>query len=174
MSEPAGRYQRSAAGMIGAMLVLLAVIAAFVAFRALNRNNPDSPVQPVDYQQTLDYARGQVDFPLLAPESLPKGWRATSVDFVPEPPRWHLGVLTGQNRYVGLEQSRTSVHDMVDKYVDPDAAPGRPVQVRGESWRSWTDPGGDTALTLEQNGVTTLVVSTTGQDVLVGYVESLR
>jgi hypothetical protein len=159
--------------MIGAMLVLLAVIGAFVAFRAVNRNEPESPVRAVDYQQTLDYARGQVDFPLLAPASLPDGWRATSADFVPEPPRWHLGVLTDENRYVGLEQSRGSLEKMVETYVDREAVRGRTVQVEGEAWRTWSDGDGDTALARVDDEVTTLVVGTAGLDVLVDYVESL-
>ena len=173
MSEQAGRYQRSASGMIGAMLVLLAVVGAYVVFRAVNRNEPESPVRAVDYQQTLDYARDQADFPLLAPASLPDGWRATSVDFVPEPTRWHLGVLTDEDRYVGLEQSRSSVDKMVETYVDREAVRGKPVQVEGQTWRTWTDEGGDTALTREDGEVTTLVVGTAGLDVLVDYVESL-
>lgn len=174
MSEQAGRYQRSASGMIGAMLVLLAVIGAYVVFRAVNRNEPESPVRAVDYQQTLDYARDRADFPLLAPASLPEGWRATSVNFVPEPVRWHLGVLTDEDRYVGLEQSRSSVDKMVETYVDLEAVSGKPVQVEGQTWRTWTDEGGDTALTREDGEVTTLVVGTPGLDVLVDYVASLE
>lgn len=173
MSEQPGRYQRSAAGMVGAMLVLLGVIAAFVVFRDLNRNDPQSPVRDIDYQQTLSYARDQADFPVLAPESLPEGWRATSVSFVPETTRWSLGVLTDEDRYIGLEQSRGSVDGMVETYVDREAERGRQVEVAGETWRLWTDQGGDTALTRVEDGVTTLVVGTPGLDVLVDYVESL-
>lgn len=174
MSEQPGRYQRSAAGMVGAMLVLLAVIAAFVVFRDINRNDPKSPVRQVEYEQTLSYARDQADFPLLAPESLPEGWRATSVEFVPEPTRWHLGILTDEDRYVGLEQSRGSVDNMVETYVDRDAVRGKQVQVAGEEWRTWTDGRGDTALTRVEGGVTTLVVGTPELEELVDFVESLR
>ncbi|HSE08589.1 MAG TPA: DUF4245 domain-containing protein, partial [Nocardioidaceae bacterium] len=141
MSEQPGRYQRSAAGMVGAMLVLLGVIAAFVVFRDLNRTTPESPVREVKYEQTLAYARDQADFDVLAPESLPEGWRATSVSFVPDPTRWSLGVLTDQDRYVGLEQSRRSAESMVETYVDPEAERGRQVEVAGETWRLWTDQG---------------------------------
>ena len=153
MSEQAGRYQRSAMGMIGAMIVLIAVVVGFVAFRAVNRNEPENPVRAVDYQQTLEYARGVADFPVVAPASLPEGWRATSVEFIPSPTRWHLGLLTDEDRYVGLEQSRASLTDLVHKYVDPKAARGKPVQVDGQTWRTWTDEGGDTALTREDGEV---------------------
>ncbi len=174
MSEQAGRYQRSAMGMIGAMIVLIAVVVGFVAFRAVNRNEPENPVRAVDYQQTLEYARGVADFPVVAPASLPEGWRATSVEFIPSPTRWHLGLLTDEDRYVGLEQSRASLTDLVHEYVDPKAARGKPVQVDGQTWRTWTDPGGDTALGRTEGDVTTLVVGTAELDVLVDFTESLR
>jgi hypothetical protein len=160
-------------GMVGAMLVLFAVIGAYVAFRAVNRTEPESQVRAVDYQQTLEYAR-QTDFPVLAPASLPDGWRATSADFVPKPARWHLGLLTDENRYVGIEQSRGSLDDMVETYVDRNAVPGKAVEVDGERWRTWTDSGGDTALGRVEGDVTTLVVGTTGLDVLVDFTETLR
>jgi hypothetical protein len=174
VSEQAGRYQRSAAGMVGAMLVLLLVIGAFVAFRAVNRTTPDNPVKRVDYQQTLAYARSQTDVPLLAPPSLPAGWRATSVTFVPDPLRWHLGVLTDQDRYVGLEQARSPVVAMVETYVDRDAERGGLVRVDGKQWRSWSDAGGDRALTRVDSGVTSLVVTSADEDVLLDFTRGLR
>lgn len=86
----------------------------------------------------------------------------------------HLGVLTDEGRYVGLEQSRSSEANMVEKYVDEEAVRGGTVDIEGDTWRIWTDEGGDTALTRVEKGVTTLVVGTPDQDVLVDYVESLR
>jgi hypothetical protein len=174
VSEQPGRYQRSPAGMIGAMVVLVGVVLAFVVLRDLVRPEVGSPVRTVDYRKSVEFGRDQVDFPLLAPERLPEGWRATSVRVVPEPARWHLGVLTDENRYVGLEQSRSSEEKMVERYVDQEAVRGRPVRIAGETWRTWTDEGGDTGLTRVEGGVTTLVVGTAGQDVLVGYVKTLR
>ena len=53
MSEQGGRYQRSFAGMIGALLITLLVIGAFVAFRALNRDELDGGPKPVDYLETV-------------------------------------------------------------------------------------------------------------------------
>lgn len=173
MSEKPGRYQRSTGGLVGALLVLLVVLAVFVAFRALVRDDVEVPVRTVQYQQTVDYARTQVDFPLLAPEELPAGWRATSADFTPEPGRWNLGMLTDEDRYVGLAQSRGSVENMVERYVDPEAERGPVLEIAGSRWWTWTDPGGDTALTREQAGMTVLVVSPAGIGVLTELVETL-
>lgn len=174
MSEKPGRYERSATGMVGAMIVLLLVVGAFVLVRELIREDVETPVPTVDYQQTLRFAREQLDFDPLAPPSLPEGWQATSARFVPEPSRWHLGVLTDEDRYVGLEQSHSSPQKMVRTYVDREAVAGEPVDVAGERWETWTDEGGDTALVREEGDVTTLVVSTAGLDVLVDYAAGLR
>lgn len=175
-SERAGRYQRSAAGMIGAMIVLVALVIAFVLFRDANRNDPANPVKAVDYAQAADYARGEATFDLVAPESLPDGWQATSARYVPgRNDSWHVGMLTGEGRYVGLEQSDSSVRSMVEEFVDPEAAEGDPVDVDGSPWQTWSDDGGDLALVREAGGTTTLVV---GHDVpeavLADFVGRLR
>jgi hypothetical protein len=175
VSEQPGRYQRSPAGMVGAMLVLLGIIAAFVLFRSLFRDNQATPVQTVDYQQSVGYVRRQAHFHLVAPTRLPKGWRATSVSFTGGlEQHWHLGVLTDQERYVGLEQGDTTARSLVKQYVDPDATPGRAVSIEGHTWGSWTDSGGDRALVRRAGRTTTLVVGPVDQRILVDYVRSLR
>lgn len=175
MSGQAGRYQRSAGGMIGAMLVLLLVIAGFWAFRELNRTTPESPVRTVDYVEVAEFARGEAGFNLLAPESLPSGWRATSATYTPPPDEaWHLGVLTAEERYVGLEQATSSPESMVETYVGEEATRAGKVEIAGRSWTAWSDPGGDQALVRRGDEITTLVVGTAGRDVLVDYIKRLR
>jgi hypothetical protein len=156
------------------LVVAVAVVVGFVTLRDLNRSDVETQVKAVDYQKVLEFGRDQVGFPVLAPPSLPEGWKATSVDLRPVPARWHLGVLTDEGNYVGLEQSLSSEQNMVEDYVDETAVRGEPVEAAGETWRTWTDEGGDTALTRVEGRVTTLVVGTADQDVLVEYVESLR
>jgi hypothetical protein len=173
MSEQPGKYQRSTGGLVGAMLVLLAVVAAFVAFRALVREEAEVEVRSVDYQQAAGYARDQVDFPILVPDPMPAGWRATSVDFVPRPGRWSLGMLTDGDRYVGLVQAERTVENLVEAYVDADAEPGPTVVIDGARWDSWTDEDGDTAVTRDGEGPVVLVVSPAGLDVITELVESL-
>ena len=126
VSGQAGRYQRSVAGMIGSMVILVVVIAAFVVLREANRTTPEATVETVDYARTAEFAQDQLDFPIVQPRPLPDGWRATSVRFVPEPSSWHVGFLTDEDRYVGLEQARRSEQKMVESYVDPDAVVSAP------------------------------------------------
>jgi hypothetical protein len=176
VSEQPGRYQRSAAGMVGALVVLLAVIGGFVLLRDVNRTNPPSPVTTVDYQKVVPFAKRQAHFQLVAPVSLPRGWRATTVNFTDGPDEhWHLGCLTDQDRYVGLEQGDQSVAAMLKAYVDPSPSHGAPVLIGGQRWASYTDSGDDLALVRRTGRTTTLVVGhDVPQQVLVTYIGSLR
>jgi hypothetical protein len=162
--------------MIGAMLVLLVVIGGYVLLRDLNRTEPPSPVRSIDYSSDVSYAREQAGFTVLAPPELPEGWQATSARYVEGAnERWHLGLLTDQDRYVGLEQAAASAESMVASHVDEDAERGLPVRIAGEPWSTWTDADGDLALVLEGPEVTTLVVGhEVPQGVLADFVTSLR
>ena len=175
MSEQAGRYQRSAGGMVGAMVVLVVLLVAWVGIQSLVKSQPDSAVHTVDYAKVVAPARKAAKFDLVAPTSLPRGWRATSVSFSDTVPQhWHLGVLTADDRYVGLEQGQASPSSMLEKYVDANAQRGAPVTVEGRPWSTYTDAGGDLALVRRDGGATTLVV---GHDVpkatLVSYTAGL-
>jgi hypothetical protein len=132
-------------------------------------------VHTVDYRGDVPAARKVARFALVAPPSLPHGWRATTVSFTDQPPHWHLGVLTDRDRYVGLEQGDASVRAMVVEYVDRAPTRGAQVDVAGRPWTSYTDGGGDLALARREGGTTTVVV---GHDVaraeLVAYAASLR
>ena len=177
MSQPSARYQRSTGGLVGALLVLVVLALLYVGVRALTGgNDTGTPVRTVDYARVEPAARRAADFDLLAPPSLPDGWRATTVRFVDTPPQhWHLGVLTDTGRYVGLEQGREPVPSMVRRYVDERAQRGRRVQVAGEPWTSYSDSGDDLALVRREGRTTTLVVgNAVPLATLMSYTASLR
>jgi hypothetical protein len=87
---------------------------------------------------------------------------------------WHVGFLTADDDYVGLEQADESAEELVEQHVDADATEGDPVTVDGEEWQSWTDEGGDSALVRETDAVTTLVVGTVEQETLAEFIHTLR
>lgn len=145
--------------MVGAMIVLVGGIIGFVVLRDVNRDDPPSPVRTIDYAPDAAYAREQAGFDVVAPETLPEGWRATTAGYVAGAGEsWHLGLLTEQDRYVGLEQSASSTASMVEQHVDEDATAGDAVTVGGDEWTTWSDDDGDLALVREEPGTTTLVV----------------
>jgi hypothetical protein len=156
------------------MVLLLVVVGAFVLFRDGNRTSPSNPVEPVEWRPAASYARQEADFRLLAPRRLPAGWYATSVRFDrAEGESWHLGILTDEGRYVGLEQTPDSPGTAVEEFVDEEAEQDGEVEIEGQTWQAWYDEE-DRALLLEGRDVTTLVVGTVSQDVLEDFVRSLR
>jgi len=165
MSEQPGRYERSFSGMVGAMVVLVLVVAGFVIFREINRNDPANPVKALDITQSVEFAREEARFPLLAPAELPEGWIATSVRFERgRQQSWHLGMLTDEEKYVGLEQERQPLDDMVEEHVDEEAERGDDVVVDGQTWQTFTDEDDDLALVRETPEVTTLLVGRVPQE----------
>ncbi|WP_154402845.1 DUF4245 family protein [Nocardioides speluncae] len=173
MSESggSGRYQRSTAGLVGAMVVTLVAIGAYLVFRAVTRAELEVEREPVDYLASVPYAQEQ-GFAVAYPPSLPKGWRATTADLDTGPaPEWALGILTDRDRFVGLRQNERAAADLVEEYVDEDAAEGDPVSLDSQvapRWRSFTDDGGDYALVAEltgkSEGQTLIVFGSAGEE----------
>ncbi len=163
---------------MGALIVTVLAVLAFSLFRALTRDNPTTPVRAVDYLAVVTAARADAELPLLAPARLPTGWKATSATFDPAKQRWHLGLLTDKDDYVGVEESRDTTQAMVQTYVDKSAEQGEDVTIDGEIWQSWTDAGGDYAVVrlvdparIGQGVV--LVVGTASEDEIQGLAASL-
>ena len=176
MSEQPGRYQRSASGMVGAILVLLLLIAAFVGFRALNRDELEVRPEPVDHLAVVE-ALQQNGSRVAYPATLPDGWQVNSVDSGPgDEPTWGLGMLTEDDRFAGVRQDSASTADLVEEYVDEDATPGDPVTVGGDlggRWSTFTDAEGDTALATELGDATVLVYGSAPASDLRSLAESL-
>ena len=146
------RYTRSFNGMIGALIVTVLAVLAFVAWRGLWRTDVDNPPVPVDWRSRVQLAQ-QSDLRVVHPRELPPGWTATSTELAAgDDPRWSLGVLTADGRFVGIRQQDTSVSDLVDLYVDEDAEAGPDATVKSaitDTWQTWSDPGGDTGYSTE-------------------------
>ena len=175
----AGRYQRSASGLVAALVIVMAVIVAYIGFRALVREDATRDPRAIEadeYARVLEFAR-QGDLPVVAPPRTPAGWTTTAIEFTPGPsPRFSLSMLTDEERYVGVVQSRRSLDRLVETYVDEEAEAGSPVEVGGDlggAWQSWTDEGGDYALTREYDGTTVLVVGSADEDVVQDLAASL-
>ncbi|SEB52237.1 Protein of unknown function [Nocardioides exalbidus] len=147
MSEQPSRYNRSFGGMTGALIVTVVFVLAFVAWRGIFRTDTDDTPTPVDWQQSVQLAE-RAGYAVVHPRELPAGWTATSVDplFGSDDPRWGLGVLTDDGKFVGIRQERTSVDDLVETYIDEKAEPGDDASVTSDitdTWQTWSDDGGD-------------------------------
>jgi hypothetical protein len=149
VSEQPGRYQRSATGMVGALVATLLLIGAVVALRSFTSTDLDVKPTPVDYRASVRYLQ-QSGFRIVYPGSLPKGWTVTRVDDASgRRPGLGLSILTADGAYIGFQQSPLSLPELITTYVDASPAAGAPVAVQGgvrRHWATWTDTGGDTAL----------------------------
>ena len=166
MSEqPSGqpsRYQRSTSGMVGALLLTFLFVIGFVAFRGCNRTTPDVRPDHIDYRAQVGFAQ-QAGADLVYPSRLPAGWYATRVDYEPGAlPELGISLLT-PDQYVGIRQSPRDVPELLAAYVDAQPTAGPSVTVDAgvvRRWATWTDSGGDTALTARWHGESLLVFGT--------------
>ena len=173
VSEQPVRYQRSPAGMVGALLVLLLVIGAWVGFRALNRDELEVEPERVDYLAAVEAAQSE-DWRVAYPPALPTGWRATSIDAAAGVD-WGIGFLT-PGGFAGVQQSDDSVADLLETYVDEQTTPLPTVEVTGDlggRWEAFEDAEGDLAYATEVDGQTVLVYGSVSDDDLLSLAERL-
>ena len=168
-----GRYQRSVGGGVGAMVVLVVCVLAFVGLRSFTRDNVDVTPDAVDYLSAVEQAQdaGAVG---VYPPSLPRGWKATSIDFVR--PAWGIGMLTDDQKFVGIRQSDDDLSSLLTTYVDGFAVQGDVVSVPGaltELWQEWSDAGGDHAYSASVGQDKVLVYGSASTEDLLTIVRSL-
>ena len=166
MTETPGRYQRSASGLLGALIVTLLVIGAFVAFRALNRDELEVRPASVDYLEQASLAQdGGLE--VVYPRDLPSGWQATNVQVVPgERPVWAISLLTDDERYVGIRLEDDQLDDLLTTYVDPNVEARPDVRVEGsvaKDWQVFQDDGGDLAYAAELDDRVVMVYGSAGE-----------
>ena len=108
--------------LIRSLAVILVPVVVITWFFT---RSPDTPAVPVvDYQPVLAQARSQAPFPVLAPTSVPKSWRATRASWLttgqpgtggaPSPRNlWQLGFLTAKDVYLELDQGDLKGDDLI-------------------------------------------------------------
>ena len=162
------------ADMVRSVALVLAIVLGFVGYQALVRDDVDAAPM-VDYTTAAAAARVDAPFEVLAPEQLPAGWRATSARYTREPTaHWHLGVLTDEDDYVGLEQIVDDADDALAAFSADTSAVGS-TAITGQRWQVWADASGtETTLVRSSGELSILVTGTAPRDVLVGFIESLR
>lgn len=153
--------------------VMSALILGLAGLAWLFGTGTEVERRDVDYQSALVSAQRDASFDLLAPEQLPSGWRANTVRYeAGEMGRWHLGVITDEEEYIGLEQTPVSVSSTVEEY-SPDTEARGEVSIGGFDWELRTSERGETSLVRRADDVTVLVTGTAPQDVIETYAASL-
>ncbi len=156
------RGNPSMGDIVRSVAVLSLLVFALWAVGLIQTDTPDDPVREIDYAGTADSARQAATYPLLAPGELPAKWRVNGVRFEPGTLQaWHLGVLTADDRYIGLEQVTGPADDLLEQWADGFESAGT-VDLAGRTWQRYNGSD-DSEVTLvhEAPEGTTLVTTTT-------------
>ena len=155
-----GKYQRSAGGLVAALVVTVVAVGGLLWVLGLFR--PDTNIRPeaIDYLEIAGEAQDAKLDPVY-PASLPKGWIATKFEVEPgTEPALEIGLFTDDEEFVGIQQESASASELVRTYVDEDASAIDIYSVRGSvagAWQGYEDEGGDTAYAAEVGDRTVLV-----------------
>lgn len=163
------------ADVVRSLVIVLLVIGAFALYQSVLTDDPGDPTPALDYQTAVQAARDDAGYPVLAPAELPDGWEATSVRYTPAPEwGWHLGILTDDEEYVGLEQAVIDPADLIESAAEG-TQPDGTIEIDGTEWQVRRDESrGETTLVRQQQDITTLVTGTASQETLEDYVRSLQ
>ena len=123
------------------MVISLAVVGAGVAVLLLVTWRPHPPAGPVvvDWRATASAASHQAKFPIETPRGLSDQWKATSARLEPLPSSggrtvWHLGFVTPENGYAGVEQSDAEAAGFIGDTLKG-AQPHELVTIGGQTWQ---------------------------------------
>lgn len=156
--------------IVRSMVVIGLIILALYGMGQLFTKTPEATVKAIDYVSVVEQARPAATFALVAPTSLPQGWRATSARF--QTAGWHLGVLTDDDDYMGLEQLKASPDRAIDRFAEDSRSDGT-ADVAGETWSVRKGPDARITYLRNEDGLTTLVNSTAPRSVIEDYIGSL-
>jgi hypothetical protein len=165
---------RTLTNMVWALLACFVVVAFLMI---VTWRPKEERIRPVDYTPQLAEARKVAPW-VRGPEPMPAGWFANNARFLApqqSPMSWHLGIVTDQKKYVGLEQSNVTGKgfqtDKLGKTEDDGTS-----TVAGVVWQRKTllDRKDEHALVLIGSGVTTIVTGNAGYPALETFAATLR
>ena len=151
----------SAANMIRSLLPLVVICLLVVGWIAFRQGGTD-PVRPIDPSSTVQLAAARAGYAVEAPSGLPDGYRPTSArtdagDAAPGAPvTLEVGYVTPSDEYAGFVTSDDPRADPLRAVLDGAEEEGS-VDVAGRTWTRLTSQRGETVLSREEAGVTTLV-----------------
>ena len=174
MASERARSAATAGDMVRSLAVVLGVVVVVLLLNA--RDERGATVREVGYAGPLAQARSAAPYDVVGPVGLDDDWRATSV----RSPRedggvvWHVGFVTPEGEYAGLEQAGAETRRFVDRFAEGAEVTGD-VRIDGRAWERLE--GGDPeprALVLRDDESTTVVAGTASFDELTALAASLE
>ncbi|MFD9129873.1 DUF4245 domain-containing protein [Kitasatospora sp. NPDC059571] len=157
------------------VLSMLAVgVVGFFAYLFIPHSGGDG-VHEVDYRVALASAKRAAPYPVLAPQGLAGGWRATSVQYSKDAHGnavWHLGFVTPEGKYAAVEQS-TAAQTAVLADVVPKGEPDGSTAVAGQDWQRYQGKP-YRGLTRQTGSATTVVTGSASYDELAQLAGALK
>lgn len=149
--EPTGRpgkYQRSAGGLVAALVLTAVAVVVVMWVLGLFRNDLEIEPERIDLDERVAAAQ-EGGLTVVYPERLPEDWIATGAE-VPtsEGGGFEIRMLTDEEDFVGIRQARgVSDTALLTKYVDEEPEEGEEIELDSvaPTWLTYTDEGGDTA-----------------------------
>ena len=160
----------SAANMIRSLAPLVLICLLVVGWIAFRQSGAD-PVREIDPGSTVQLAAARADYEVQAPAGLPEGYRPTSArtdagDAVEGAPvTLEVGYVTPSEEYARFLTTDDPRADELTALLD-DAREDGSVDVDGGTWSRLTSARGETVLTREDGGVTTVVTGSADEDEL--------
>lgn len=155
--------------VLGVVLVLVYGVGQLIYGR-----DPESVAPEVDYASAAQSAQQVADFGVLVPATLPDGWRANSARYEPgDRGGWHLGMLTDDDEYIGVEQMKRSETALVREFAEGSTEDGT-VTIDGRAWQVRSGASNPVVLVTTIDGTTVLVTATAPREQVERYVASLE
>ncbi|MFF3319718.1 DUF4245 domain-containing protein [Streptomyces sp. NPDC003035] len=166
------RGRQTVRGMFQSLAVIM--VAAGVMYLFIPHDEDANPVQAKDYRVELLTAQRAAPYPVLAPEGLGEGWKATVVSYKREQDdAWQLGFLDPDTQYVAVHQSTAEPKHYIPDVTQQAKNSGKTQTVAGQVWQRWEGPKYD-ALVRTDGGATTVVTGTASFERLAEMAGALR
>jgi hypothetical protein len=172
-----GKYQRSAGGLVAALVLTVIVVGGLLWILGLFRSDLEVDPEEIDYLSIVGEAQDAHLEPVY-PASLPDGWKATGFTVVPgKKPAFEMNMLTGNDEaFVGIRQDDAPESDMLAEYVGEEISPTDIYSARGsvaQAWQGYEDEDGDTAYASQVGDETVLVYGSASPEELQDLIDRL-
>jgi hypothetical protein len=136
-----GMAAKTARDMVLSMLVVIAAGFGIYLFVPHSGGDGVHPLSSGVYNAAVDSARRTGAYPVLAPEGLGSGYRATAAEYDvgdASGATWHLGFIDPSGQYVALEQSNGTQRQQWLADVTTNAVPaGGSATISGQKWQRY-------------------------------------
>ncbi|MGY1606429.1 MULTISPECIES: DUF4245 domain-containing protein [unclassified Geodermatophilus] len=167
----------SAANMVRSLLPLVVICLLVVGWVAFRQGEVD-PVRPIDPSSSVQLAASRAGYTVEAPTGLPDGYRPTSARTDAgeagqgAPVTLEVGYVTPSDEYAGFLTTDDPRAERLTAVLDGAEEDGS-VDLAGRTWTRSTSTRGETVLSREEDGVTTLVTGSADDEELETVAASL-